>query len=77
MNAQMEEADVKGRGEVSYFLGEEGETGCPDLTLIQSNFFRHLSLCTAHHLLGEPTSKMAAKLGLALELISICEPAER
>lgn len=46
MNAWMEEAGVKGRGEVIYSEGETG-TGWPDLTLIQSTFFWHTSSCTA------------------------------
>lgn len=49
MNARMEEAGVKGRGEVIYFFGGKGETGWPDLTHIQSEFFWHMSLRIAQH----------------------------
>lgn len=75
MNAWMEEAGVKGRGEVIYF-GGKGRTGWPYLPLIQTNFFWLMS--TARFLIAEPASKMAAKLGLAFcffELISLSESA--
>lgn len=78
MNAWMEEAGVKRRGEVIYF-GWKGRTGWPYLTFIQTNFFWLMSLCTARFRIAEPTNKMAAKLGLAFfffELISLSESAK-
>lgn len=67
MSAQMEEADVKGRGEVSYFLGGRGGR-MPRCDPYTEQFLvsHELVHSTARFLIGKPPSKVAAKLGLAL-----------
>lgn len=66
MNARMEEADVKGRGEVIYFLGGRGDRmGRFDPYTKQRLLAHELVHSMARFQTAEPTTKMAAKLRLA------------
>lgn len=67
MNARMEEAGVTGWGEVIYVLGGRGDRMARFHPYTKQFLLAHeLVHSTARFQSAEPTSKMAAKLGLAL-----------